>query len=333
MAVLPPGKLPPALLGRLIRRYAVLDRRVRLGPGVGEDACAIDMGGGRLLVAKADPITFTAEDLGRYALAVNANDIATRGAEPRWFLGTLLLPEGRTRPRDAERHFRQLSAACREMGVSLVGGHVEVTLGLERPIIAGFLLGEVKGKDLLATRDMRPGDAIVMTKGAAIEAVSVLAREKSREISRRFSPAFLARCRGYIGRLSVLPEARIARGSARAMHDPTEGGVATALHEMAEASGCGLEACEDRIHVPAEARVLCGYFKIDPLGAIASGALLIAAAPAGIRRLLARLSLAGIPASVIGKALPRARGVGLLKPDGRRVPLKRFDQDELARVL
>lgn len=328
---LPPGKLPSALLGRLLKRYVRPDPRIRIGPGVGEDACAIDIGG-RWLIAKSDPITFTAEDLGRYALIVNSNDIATRGAEPRWFLATLLLPQGKTRPSDVERHFRQTAAACRELGVSMAGGHVEVTPGIDRPLMAGFMLGEAPKGRLLATRDARPGDAIIVTKGAGIEFASIVAREKAVELKAAFSPRFVAACRSLSGQLSILPEARISRAYARSLHDPTEGGIATALHELADASGTGLEVSADDIPVSEEVRRLCAYYKVDPLGVISSGALLIACDPRKVSIILERLGKAGIKAAVIGRLRAKRRG-RLCLAAGKRRPLPRYDRDEISRVL
>src|SRR5262245_51975607 len=136
VAPLPLGKLPPALLATLLSQHATPDPRVVVGPRVGEDAAVLDMGD-RYLVATTDPITFVTEDVGWYALVVNANDLAVRGAVPRWFLATCLLPEGRTTEADVATLFDQLGAACRSLDVTLVGGHTEVTPGLDRPIVVG----------------------------------------------------------------------------------------------------------------------------------------------------------------------------------------------------
>ena len=139
------GKFPPELLERLLAKIPLDDKRVLLGPGVGEDAALIDMGD-RVLVAKSDPVTFAADLIGWYAVHVNANDIACSGATPRWFLATLLAPPG-FEEAQAEAVFGQLLDACASLGVTLVGGHSEVTATVQRPVIAGTMLGEVdKGK-------------------------------------------------------------------------------------------------------------------------------------------------------------------------------------------
>ena len=160
------GKLRASFLQAIFDRHPVKDERVLMGPRVGEDAAVIDLGD-RCLVATADPITFATDDAAWYALQVNANDIAVRGARPRWFLATLLLPEGATTEASVTAMFEQLAEACEELGVALVGGHTEVTHGLDRPIVAGTMLGEVEKDRLVTTGGAQVGDAIVMTKGIA----------------------------------------------------------------------------------------------------------------------------------------------------------------------
>jgi hydrogenase maturation factor len=142
---------------------------------------------------------------------VNANDLAVRGAAPRWFLATCLLPEGRTTEESVEELFAQLGAACREFGVSLVGGHTEVTHGLDRPLVVGTMLGEVAKDRLVTTSGARPGDALLLTKGVPLEGTSIIARVRAAELrGRGYSESLLARARGYLARLSVVPEARLA---------------------------------------------------------------------------------------------------------------------------
>src|ERR671922_1169758 len=112
MPVLRPGKLPPELLQRLLATYTKADPRVIVGAAVGEDAAVIDMGD-RYVIATADPITFATDAIGYYAVIVNANDIATRGGRPKWFLATLLLPERTTSAALVEAIFAQMAEAYR----------------------------------------------------------------------------------------------------------------------------------------------------------------------------------------------------------------------------
>src|SRR5262249_25561697 len=204
---LPVGKLRGSFLASLFDKHVMLDERVVVGRRVAEDAAVRDMGD-RYLVATTDPITFVTEDLGWYALVVNANDLAVRGAVPRWFLATCLLPEGRTSEADVTTLFAQLGNACRTQGVTLIGGHTEVTSGLDRPIVVGTMLGEVDKPRLVTTGGARPGDALVLTKGVPVEGTSILARVRDTELrARGYDEAWLARARGMVARLSVVPEA------------------------------------------------------------------------------------------------------------------------------
>ena len=336
MGPLPVGKLRPALLARLLDRHGPKDPRVIVGPRLGEDAAVIDMGD-RYLVATTDPVTFATGDLGWYALQVNANDVAVRGARPRWFLATLLLPEGRTDEAAVTELFGQLGAACEELEVALVGGHTEVTYGLDRPIAVGTMLGEVARDKLVTTAGAQVGDAVVLTKGVPLEGAAIIARECETALRERGVPAALvARAKGLLRRpgLSVLPEAEIAceLATVHAMHDPTEGGVATALRELAEAAGVGLRIERSRIAVLPEGAALCRAFGLDPLGTIASGALLMTLAPAEAGVVIHALAREGIDSHFIGQVVPREQGL-LLVDGARQEPLPVFEQDEIARIF
>ena len=276
------GKLPLEMLAGLLDQVEAKDPRVVLGPRAGEDAALIDFGD-RYLVAKTDPITFATDLIGWYVVQVNVNDLAVAGATPRWLLVTLLLPEG-TAPDMVADIFRQLREACASLDIALVGGHTEVTYGLPRPIAVGALLGEADKDDVVLTSGVRPGDSILLTKGVAIEGTAILAREASEALAASGVDAdVIERARGMLFSpgISVLRDAEVSRSAAavHAMHDPTEGGVATALLEMATAAGVGLTIDGDRIPVVPECAEVCAALGLDPLGLIASGALLAAVAP------------------------------------------------------
>jgi hydrogenase expression/formation protein HypE len=219
--------------------------------------------------------------------------------------------------------------------VALVGGHTEITPGLERPIVVGTMLGEVDRARLVTTGGARPGDVLVLTKGVPLEGASIIARARADELrARGYDDAWLARARGTLARLSVVPEALLAAELVRvhAMHDPTEGGVATALWELADAAGVGLVVEAERIPVLAEGAALCREFGLDPLGTIASGALLVALGPTDAGILLHALAREDIEAAFIGRVVPREAGVVLTR-GGQPGPLPRFDQDEITRLL
>ncbi|WP_447976668.1 AIR synthase family protein [Candidatus Nitrospira bockiana] len=334
---LPIGKLPIPVLRTLLARYASrYDSRVVVGAGIGLDAAAIDLGG-RYLIAKTDPITFVTDEIGLYALAINANDLATMGAQPLWFLATMLLPAGTTTRVEVSRIFSQIGRACRRLKISLCGGHTEVTAAVTRPVVVGCLLGRCPKNRLITTAGARIGDAVLLTKGIPIEAVSILAREKRGGLQQRYSARFVARCRRYVTDpgVSVVRDAAIAMavGGVHAMHDPTEGGLSTALYELAEAAQVGVQVDERAIPILPEGRRLCDDLGLNPLGAIASGALIICADPRRAQAMLRRLARAGIAATRIGTIVPAREGVSLVT-DGKRVrPVPRFPVDEISRVL
>jgi hydrogenase maturation factor len=332
---LPLGKLPPDLLAALLSRYGTHDPRVVVRPSVGVDCTVIDMGD-RLLVAKTDPITFATDAIGWYAVQVNANDIATSGATPRFFLATVLLPGRQADTALAENIFQQIAQACAEIGASLVGGHTEVTYGLDRPLVAGTMLGEVERDRLVTAAGAQVGDAVVVTKGVPVEATAIIARERGAALGGQFSEEFLKRCRDflYTPGISVVRDAQIAQRAGRvtAMHDPTEGGLATALWEVGEASGWGMDIEGAALPILPEGAALCAACGLDPLGAIASGALLLTAPPADAGKIVAALEHDGIAAHVIGH-MSAAPGVRLHAPGGPATPLPRPARDEIAKLF
>jgi len=330
---LPLGKLPHDLLARLLSLAPILDGSVILGPGIGLDCAVLDLGE-QYLVAKSDPITFASDEIGRYLVHINANDIATTGAIPRWLLVTALLPESSTSPELVESIFRQVAAACREIQVSLVGGHTEITASVKQPVLVGTLFGVVNKEKLVTPRGARPGDQIILTKGIPIEATAILGREFAGELLMQFSPEEIKRAAAFLHDpgISVLKDARVAMESGRvtAMHDPTEGGLATALWELAEASAKTLSIDLNEIPVPELSRRLCQQFKIDPLGAIASGALLLTAAVGDSRQICRDLQAEGIPAQIIGEI---REGEPQVLIDGDRTILARPTRDEIAQLF
>lgn len=331
--VFPLGKLPSDFLAKLLSQAPVTDPRVLIGPGSGLDCAVIDMGE-RFLVFKSDPITFTTDQIGWYAVQVNANDIATTGGVPRWMLATLLLPEGKATPELVQGIFDQLSQACAGLGISLVGGHTEVTYGLDRPVISAALVGEVEKGRLVRPDGARPGNQLLLTKGVPVEAVSILAREFAEPLKMVLSADELQEARNYLVKpgISVVRDAQIAvrAGRVRAMHDPTEGGLAAALWELAEASRVHLVVDPQRVSVPDLARRICDQLGINPLASIASGALLMAVEADDAGVIISALEAERIPCANIGQVEP-GKEPGVFTPDGK--PLARPRRDEIARLF
>jgi len=334
---LPTGKLDIHLLGKLLKKYAVADESVLLGPAVGEDAAAVDLGD-KLLIVATDPITFATHEIGYYSVMVNANDVATTGAEPKWYTVTILLPEKDTSESLVDRIFEQIHRACETLNISVIGGHTEVTYGLDRPILVGQMMGEVQKGALITTAGAEPGDVILLSKGICIEGTSVIAREMERDLSSRgVSRDLVDRAQRFLFEpgIGVVEEARLAcrAGGVHAMHDPTEGGLANGLHELAMAAGVAIEVEIDRIPVYEESQILCEAYHLNPLGVIASGSLLITASPPDAEKILERANRGGVAMSRIGRVMGRgAASVSMLTPEGD-APLPYFDRDEVVKIL
>lgn len=331
-----PGKLPPELLAELLTDVGATDPAVLVGPAVGEDCAVVDMGD-RLLVAKSDPITFATDRVGWYAVQVNANDVACSGAEPRWFLPTVLIP-AQFEADDVRRLFGEISDACRELGVAVIGGHSEVTLGIDRPIVAGTMLGELADRrQMVATKGARDGDSIVLTTGIAIEGTAILAAECADDLRGRGVDAqTVERGAGYLGDpgISVVDAARALRQSVQvnSLHDVTEGGIVTALREIAAAAGLGVVFEAESTPVLPECERICAALDIDPMGLLGSGALLATMPSIEAPKALRALDTIGVTGWEIGQMIEKDDGMWLIDRFGEH-EMPEFERDELARYL
>ncbi len=328
------GKIDPDILGKLISDYTHKEDRVLIGAGIGEDAAIIDMGSS-YLVAKTDPITHVTSEIGHYAVNINANDIAAMGGTPMWFLATILMPAASSAD-ELKRIFSQLSESCKELGISYCGGHTEVTHSVNNPVVIGHMLGEVGRDNLKPTSEARLGDDLIMTKSSAIEATAIIALEKEKELRGHLGNKLLARAKNYLYNpgISVVKEANVVSSikEVHALHDPTEGGIATGIFEMATASDLGVEVHYDKIPISEETLKLCESYNVDPLGTFASGSLLIAVSPSVSEEVISRLSAVGITAARIGVMMPREAGMRLIK-NGENLPLPVYHQDEISKIF
>jgi hydrogenase expression/formation protein HypE len=330
---LPAGKLPGWLL-RKVLPGSPRDPDILVGPGVGRDAAAIAVGE-RVIVAKNDPITFASEGAAAHLVEVNANDVACMGATPRWLLVTALLPHGVT-PADVLNQFAELRETCRQRSVELIGGHTEIVPGLARPILVGMMLGDAAPNELLRPGEAQPGDVLLITKGLAIEGTALLARERADVLQERIGEELVRSAARLLDQpgISVVVEAEIARrtGLVTALHDPTEGGFASAVRELAIVSRAGVEIEAEAIPILDETRAVAEALGIDPLGMLASGSLLIATRAESVSSIVRDIEAAGIPVSVVGRLTEDPLDAVLIEA-GERSQLPEFAVDEVAREL
>lgn len=326
------GKIPHRVLASLISRLTTPGREVLIGPAVGEDAFAVAVGRAAL-IGTTDPITFTSEHIGYYAVNVNANDVATMGARPRWFLATLLAPRG-FEASGLRRIFEEIDRTCVALGARLLGGHTEVTSAVSRPVVVGAMMGLVPRERLVRANRSRPGDVLLLTKRLAIEGTSIIARERRREVERLLGKTGAVRARNLLFEpgISIVREAMAAAGAARvhALHDPTEGGLTWGLRELALATGQGMVVDLGSIPIFEETARICERFRIDPLGLISSGSLIIAVAPSKAGCVERAIQSLGIECTRIGRLGGRSVR---LKRQGRLVRFPDFKADEIGRVV
>lgn len=324
------GKVPENVLKRSVMKQLHYKRdEVILGPGIGEDCAALALAEDEILVMSTDPITGTAKDIGKLAIQITANDLASAGAEPIGVMLTILLPDG-TREIALKRIMEQMECACREAKMQILGGHTEVTAVVNQPVVNVAGVAKAKKGSLISTAGARAGMDIVVSKWVGIEGTMIFAKEKEAELKEHFPADFVDTAIGFDRYLSVVPEAAVAtQSSVAAMHDVTEGGLFGALWEMAEASGVGLEIDLKKIPIRQETVEICEYFDVNPYGLISSGMMLMASADGNT--LVLALQEAGIPATVIGKATEGNDRV-IIRDEERRF-LEPPKTDELYKVL
>ena len=328
------GKVPRDLLSEIVfKRTGAPNRRLLLGPALGEDAAVVRVRG-KLLVLTTDPITGAQKNAGWLSVHVNANDVATRGGQPVWFLCCLLLPE-QSDVGVLERIMDQVEEASREISVTVAGGHSEITPGLDRPIIVGSMIGEVISGKYITTAGAKPGDQVILTKTIGIEGTAILAHDLEKELTTSLGEDAVQRAKELYRRISVVRDAMIASktGGVHAMHDPTEGGIICGLWELAEASRTGIVVDESRITMAPETEAVCNALGIDPSRVLSSGALLITARPANATQIVKALLRQGINACVIGEMTKLEKGRTIIKRDGTHVRLEPPARDEIYRVL
>lgn len=325
------GKVPENVLERSVFKQLHTKRsEVLLGAGIGEDCAAVKLAEDEIFILSTDPITGTAKDIGKLAIQITVNDLASSGAEPVGVLLTILLP-----PDAKESHLKkimsQMEEACAAAKVQIMGGHTEVTPVVNQPVVTVCGVGKVKEGKLVLTSGARPGMDIVVTKWIGIEGTSIIAKEKEEELKTRFSTSFIDKAKDLDVYLSVLSEAAVAvDAGVGAMHDITEGGIFGALWEMAEASGIGLDIDVKKIPVRQETIEICEFYGINPYRLISSGSMLMATEDGN--KMVRELEKAGIHAAVIGKAT-EGKDRMIRKDDEEHSFLERPKTDELYQVL
>lgn len=331
---LPFGKIDPKILDdHVLNRLPNPCERLVVGPSVGEDSAVIDLGGldDAYMVVSSDPISGAEEKIGRYAVHVNANDVATAGARPSLFLCNIMMSESAS-TRVLDTIFSQISEECAGLGVTIAGGHTEVS-PIQRTIISSTMIGFVS-KNRLARRSVNRGDVILLTKGSGIEGTSIIGAKRGPELAPVLGADLIERAKDFSSMLSVVPEAMIAADEGvKRMHDPTEGGVLGGLMEMCVANKISARVYSDRIPIPPETEAICRELGIDPLKLISSGSLLCIFPATAVEKAKRRFKAAGIPSSEIGLVEDAGEAKLTLATDSGEEILREFPMDEIWGVV
>lgn len=335
MAELKIGKLDSDVLQRIvIDKIRYRRPEVKTRAGIGEDCAVIEYGEYECVVS-TDPITADVKNIGRLAIHISCNDVASNGIEPLGITLAVMLPVGTTES-DVQTIMTQAGTAAEEAGVEIIGGHTEVTPAVNQPVIVSTAFGRGIAGESASARNMRPGDMIMMTKSAGLEGTGIIATEKAEELTGVLTPQELRRAQGMIRNVSVVKDGVTAgRIGTSGMHDVTEGGILGAVWEMCHISGLGAEVELEAIHVDPVTEKIAAHYGIDPLRLISSGCMLIVAPPSKAYKIVTEYHKidVNIKSAIIGKICGAEHGITQIDPQGQESEIAPPYADELYKVI
>ncbi|MSU00269.1 AIR synthase family protein [Tissierella pigra] len=324
------GKLPNEVLEKIVLSNIKNKRKeVLVKAAVGEDSAVIDFGND-LCVMSTDPITGATKDIGKLAVHISCNDVATAGAEPIGVMLTILAPPSTTE-KDIENIMKEAGEVAKEINVEIMGGHTEITDAVNRIVISTTVIGKQPREKLPNPKEIKVGDKVLITKYAGIEGTSIIAKELEEELIYKLEKEKLESAKNMDSMLSVVKEGIICGNiGVRYMHDITEGGVLGAVWEASKATGKGIKVVENLIPVKDETREIANLINIDLYRLISSGSMLIIAEEEKIVEIGEKLNEEGIKVTVIGEVIDK--GITLEK-DGETIAIEPPQSDELYKAL
>ncbi|MBQ1215569.1 MAG: AIR synthase family protein [Firmicutes bacterium] len=330
---LPVGKLDTDLLKETVFSHILhLRPEVMVRPGVGEDCATIDFGKYECVMS-TDPITAAISEIGRLAIHITCNDIASNGVEPLGIMLAMMLPIGTT-VGEIETIMMQAQEVASSLGVEIIGGHTEITPAVNRPVIVSTAIGRTLAGGSQKAENMRPGDIILMTKQAGLEGTGIIASDFADQLSEVLTAEEIAEAKGYMNLVSVVKEGVAAGNMGTAgMHDITEGGVLGAVWELSEISGVGVELEEDKIPVSEVTRKICDHFGINYLRLISSGCMMIIVHPDREEAVMEAIRNVGVDVTRIGRVMEQGAPRVLIGKDGVVREIDPPESDELYKVV
>lgn len=326
------GKLDSDLLKSLVfNKITYRSDEVKVRPGIGEDCAVVDFGQYECIMS-TDPITAAVNDIGRLAIHITCNDIASNGIQPLGIMLAVMLPEGTTEE-DVAHIMGQAAETAGELKVEIIGGHTEVTPAVKQPVIVSTAIGKAVCGESQSGDNMVEGDFIMITKAVGLEGTGIIACDYAEQLKEVMSEDEIAEATSFLDLVSVVPEG-VAAGKVgtHGMHDITEGGVLGAAWEMCQIAGKGAEIWYDQIPVKPETLKVCEHFDINPLRLISSGSMVIIV-PADKKDAMKKaMETAGVESSIIGVIKSKEFGVMMLK-DGKLEEVDPPYADELYKVV
>lgn len=312
------------LKGLINNNKSVKRDEVRVRNGVGEDCSVINFGEYECVVS-TDPITGAAENIGRLAVHVNCNDVASCGVDPMAILVTILAPENTTFE-EINDVMKQINEETSKINVEIIGGHTEITSAVNRIVVSCTVLGKCISGKAVSTAGAQLGDDIVVTKSLALEGTNIIVNDKIDRLKDVLTKEEIEEAKEYINKISVIMEGKVSgEFGVNSMHDITEGGVLGALWELADASNVGFKVYEDRMPITAVTRKVCKVFNIDPLKLISSGSMIITTKNG--EELVKLLMKNGINSTIIGN-ITNDKGILVKELEGE-VIVPQPERDEL----
>lgn len=324
------GKLPNEILEKIVISNIKTKRKeILVGAAIGKDSAIVDFGE-EVCVMSTDPITGATKDLGSLAVHVSCNDVATSGAEPLGVLLTILAPP-ETAIEDIENIMIDASKAAEEINIEIMGGHTEITDGVNRIIISSTVIGKQKKDKLPNIKDIKVGDKVMVTKWVGIEGTAIIAKELNDKLKDKIGEEKLIEAQNLGNMISVVKEGIICgQIGVKYMHDITEGGVFGAVWEASKAINKGIKIKEDLIPVNTITREIGTLLNIDIYKLISSGSMLIIAGEDKVSKINEELSRNGIKSTVIGEVIESKI---LLEKTGHTIEIEPPSSDELYKVL
>lgn len=298
-------------------------------PSVGEDCAVVDFGE-YALVMSTDPITGAASQVGRLAVHINCNDIASNGIEPLGLMLTILAPKG-TREIEIDEIMKQAGTEASKLNVEIIGGHTEITEAVNKIVISATAIGRQLKSKVIKSSGASIGDKIIMTKTAGLEGTGIIAHDLEDKLNSTFSREIIENAKKMVEDISVVKEGIIGGNiGATSMHDITEGGILGAMWEVCQASKVGCNIYKEKISIARETIEICEFLNIDPLRLISSGSMLITINPQKEEMLMKELIKNGVKGSVIGEVTKKGR---FLIDNSKKIEIKEPESDELYKVI